>query len=56
MTQEELLVKYKVLVAACKAYYIDSVPTGMLDSEYDELEIQAAKEGFFVRDYIFNKY
>jgi hypothetical protein len=56
MTQEELLEKYKVLVAACKAYYIDSVPTGMLDSEYDELEIQAAREGFFVRDYIFNKY
>lgn len=56
MTQEELLEKYKVLVDACKAYYIDSTPTGMLDSEYDKLETEAAREGFFVRDYIFDKY
>ncbi len=56
MTEEELLKKYSRLVEACKAYYIDSTPTGMLDSEYDELESLAAREGFFVRDYIFNKY
>jgi hypothetical protein len=56
MTQEELLVKWKVLVDACKSYYIDSVPTGMLDSEYDDMERQAANEGLFVRDYVFNTF
>ena len=54
--QEELIQKYEILVDACKKYYVDSVPTGLLDSEYDELERQAAQEGFFVRDYVFNTY
>ena len=53
---EKLAEKWKVLVGACKAYYIDSQPTGISDSQYDNLEKQAASEGFFVRDYIFSKY
>ena len=51
---KEVLEKWKVLVDACKAYYIDSVPTGLLDSEYDDLEKRAyLEDGFSVRDYVF---
>lgn len=57
MVSEEVLIKWKALIDACKAYYIDSLPTGMLDSEFDALEIRAAQEdGFFVRDYVFNTF
>ena len=53
----DILEKWKLLVAACKAYYIDSLPTGISDSEYDTLELQAIQEdGFFVRDYVFQTY
>jgi NAD-dependent DNA ligase len=57
MVSDEVLIKWENLIAACKAYYIDSLPTGMSDSEFDALEIRAAQEdGFFVRDYVFNTY
>ena len=57
MSEEQLLKKWKILIDACKAYYIDSIPTGLTDAQYDELEVKAAQEdGFFVRDYIFNTY
>lgn len=56
MITEELLNKWSVLISACKAYYVDSIPTGMSDSEYDRLESLAANEGFFVRDYVFQTY
>ena len=51
-----ILKKWEVLVEACKAYYIDCIPTGLTDAEYDEMEAEAAKEEFYVRDYIFQKY
>lgn len=55
--EEKILEKWKVLVEACKNYYIDSTPTGISDSEYDELERRAIEEdGFYVRDYIFETY
>lgn len=54
---EKLLEKWKVLVGACKNYYIDSVPTGLSDAEFDALEIRAAQEdGFFARDYVYRTY
>ena len=54
---EKLLEKWKKLVDAAKAYYIDSEPTGLSDAEYDELERKANEEdGFSVRDYIFDTY
>lgn len=54
---EQSLEKWRILINACKAYYIDSLPTGISDSEYDRLEQQAAQEdGFFVRDYVFLTY
>lgn len=57
MVDDRVLEKWEKLINACKAYYIDSLPTGLLDSEFDELEIRAAKEdGFFVRDYVFQTY
>lgn len=54
---EEVLNKWKYLIGYCKAYYIDSSPTGISDSEYDDLERRAIKEdGFYVRDYVFNTF
>lgn len=54
---EKSLEKWKILIDACKAYYIDSLPTGISDSEFDKLEVQAIKEdGFFARDYVFQTY
>lgn len=54
---EKILEKWKVLVEACKNYYIDSIPTGISDGEYDSLEEKAIREDkFFVRDYIFQTY
>lgn len=50
---ELILEKWKLLIDACKAYYVDSVPTGMSDSEFDELEARAIKEdNFYARDYV----
>lgn len=57
MIDERILEKWKVLIDACKAYYIDFVPTGMDDNQFDELELRAAKEdGFFARDYVLQTY
>lgn len=57
MVEERILIKWEGLINACKAYYIDSLPTGMLDSEFDALEARAAQEdNFFVRDYVFQTY
>ena len=56
LSQEQLVEKWSVLVQACKNYYIDSKPTGMSDAEFDKLEIEAAQDGFFVRDYVFKTY
>ena len=57
MIDERILEKWKVLIDACKAYYIDFVPTGMDVNQFDELELRAAKEdGFFARDYVLQTY
>ena len=54
---DEILNKWNKLITACKNYYIDSIPTGMLDSDYDELERRAAiEDGFYVRDYVFRTF
>lgn len=54
---EKLLKKWEVLINACKNYYIDCIPTGLTDFEFDELEKRAVVEDcFFARDYVFNKY
>lgn len=55
--QESILQKWAVLIDCAKKYWIDSVSTGMMDDEFDRLELQAAQEdGFFVRDYIYQTY
>lgn len=55
--EDFILKKWGQLIEACKNYYIDSIPTGMLDSQYDELERRAAIEDkFYVRDYVFRTY
>lgn len=54
---EEVLNKWKVLVDACINYYVNSAPTGLSDSEYDELEKRAiVEDNFYVRDYVFNNF
>ena len=57
VVDERVLIKWSGLINACKAYYIDSVETGLLDSEFDALEARAAQEdNFFVRDYVFQTF
>ena len=57
MENSVILEKWKILIEACKNYYIDSMPTGFSDSEYDDLERRALEEdGFSVRDYVFQTY
>jgi hypothetical protein len=52
-----ILEKWRNLIQACKNYYVDSLPTGMADSEYDLLEMRAmAEDNFSVRDYVFDTY
>lgn len=53
----ELLKKWETLITACKNYYVDSIPTGMLDAQYDELERRAViEDNFYVRDYVFQTF
>lgn len=54
---EEVLNKWRVLIDACVNYYVKSEPTGLSDSEYDELEKRAIiEDNFYVRDYVFENY
>ena len=46
-SQQLILEKWSVLINACKSYYIDSIPTGLTDSEYDLMEQRAAQEDNF---------
>lgn len=48
--------RFGILIEACKRYYVDSLPTGLSDDEYDALEAEALNEGFSVRDYVFEKW
>ena len=57
IVSNELLEKWSVLIQAAKNYWIDSKSTGLLDSEFDELEKRALEEdGFEVRAYVFDAY
>lgn len=53
MTLEE---KWSSLIEIAKKYWIDSEPTGISDEEFDKLEHEAALDGFFVRDFVIDKY
>ena len=48
--------KWSGLIEAAKRYWIDSVPTGLSDSEFDRLEKEALEDGFDVRQYVFDTY
>lgn len=53
----EILSKWSILVQAAKDYFIDFKPTGLSDSEYDDLEKRALEEdGFEVRAWIFDTF
>lgn len=53
---EEKIKKWSGLIDAAKRYWIDSVPTGLSDSEFDRLEAEALIDGFSVRDYVIQTY
>ena len=53
----EILSKWSVLIQAAKDYYIEFKPTGLSDSEYDELEARALSEdNFEVRAWVFDTF
>ena len=55
--KSSILEKWKDLISAAKAYWVDSVPTGMDDATFDTLERRALDEdGFSVRDYVFQTF
>ena len=55
--ENNILDKWSKLIQAAKDYYIDSVPTGLTDAEYDELEARALLEdNFEVRAYVFENF
>lgn len=57
ITNPKIVEKWSVLIQAAKNYWIDSVPTGLTDTEFDTLEKKALKEdNFSARDYVFEKY
>ena len=57
MISNDILIKWEVLIRAAKNYWIDSIPTGLSDYEYDKLEKQALDEdNFEVRAYVFDTF
>lgn len=55
--KSSILEKWKDLIYAAKAYWVDSIPTGMDDATFDALERRAIDEdGFSVRDYVFQTF
>lgn len=57
IVSSEILEKWSVLIQAAKDYYIDSKPTGLSDSEYDDLEKRAFfEDGFEVRAWVFDTF
>ena len=55
--KKSILEKWKDLIYAAKAYWIDSIPTGMDDATFDTLERRAIEEdGFYARDYVFQTF
>ena len=55
--ENKILEKWSRLIQAAKDYYINHVSTGLLDSEYDELEARALSEDDFeVRAYVFENF
>lgn len=57
MKKKDILKKWSKLIDAAKSYYVDSLPTGLSDAEWDKMESQAIiEDNFRVRDYIWDKY
>jgi len=55
--EDAVIKKWSKLIEATVNYYVHSLPTGISDSEWDELERRAVTEdGFYVRDYVFANY
>lgn len=49
---KELLKKHKVVLDAARKYWVDNVPTGMTDEEYDRLEKEAQDDGIDPRNVV----
>jgi len=54
---EKIIEKWQILIKACIDYYVNSLPTGLSDAEFDELERRAKEEdNFNARLYVFENY
>jgi len=54
---ENIINKWQILIKACKDYYVDDVPTGLSDEEFDRLEKEAwEQDNFNARLYVFENY
>lgn len=53
----KVLEKWNWLIDAAKKYWVDSIPTGLSDDEFNQAEERAFKEdGFYVRDYVMENF
>jgi hypothetical protein len=49
---KELLKKHKEVLDAARKYWVENVPTGLTDEEYDKLEKEAQKDGIEPRNVV----
>jgi len=57
IVEQAVLDKWSGLIDCAKRYWIDSLPTGISDGDFDELERKAIIEDkFYVRDYVLETY
>lgn len=51
----EILSKYADAIQAARNYYVLNQPTGMLDRDYNRLELEARQDGLELRDYVYSE-
>ena len=57
MSENMIIAKWQILIKACIDYYVNNVPTGLSDAEFDRLEKEAwEQDGFNARLYVFETY
>lgn len=57
MSENVIIDKWQILIKACLDYYVNDVPTGLSDAEFDRLEKEALEQdNFNARLYVFENY
>ena len=57
MSENVIIDKWQILIKACLDYYVNNVPTGLSDAEFDRLEKEAwEQDNFNARLYVFENY